>query len=615
MKTPLDNDPQAICAALQAMAITDNAQPSCGDVPIAVCQAARMSRDPRFDGKFFVGVLSTGIYCRTVCPAIAPKEVNVRYFDSAVKAAQAGLRPCLRCRPDSAPGSNPWKGTGTTLARAIGLIESGALVAKSSGEAALTVPQLADKLGISSRYLNKLFTAGFGTSPKQYALYRQLLFAKQLLHQTDLPITQVALAAGFNSIRRFNEAFKQALHLTPTQLRKHIEPAQRATTITDNMLVKNADAAMDGVNSAATTAPLQASSHVLTLYQYYRPPLNWQAMLAFYRVRAVGAMEWLTPESVENGEYGRSFAYGAMRGIAQLAHDAARYRIKVSITLTGDSPVGDLQLLIMDIRRMLDLDADMQQIEQVLTTAPQIGFCTPAQPDACSHILPRINMSQCAEQPFTVAPNIGTKAVPQANIVKQPLIQGLRIPGAGSLFEAVCRAILGQQVSVVQASKLLNQLVVAYGERFSLNGHHYVLFPTPEAIRSASLAELKMPGARKLALTALAAFICDHPQATVDDWLSVKGIGPWTIAYAKLRGLGEPNIFLDTDLIVKKRLLALAARSASLTASDVNKNTQGADNPDLTAQMDYATLSEQVKDAVTPWGSYLTFQLWHINPE
>lgn len=181
-----------------------------------ICREARISRDPRFDGKFFVGVLSTGIYCRTVCPAVAPKEENVRYFDSAIKAAQAGLRPCLRCRPDSAPGSNPWKGTGTTLDRAIGLIEAGAL----SGEHGLTVEALADKLGISSRYLNKLFTSGFGTSPKQFALYRQLMFAKQLLHQTQLPITQVALAAGFNSIRRFNEAFQQSLQLTPTQLRK-----------------------------------------------------------------------------------------------------------------------------------------------------------------------------------------------------------------------------------------------------------------------------------------------------------------------------------------------------------------------------------------------------------
>ncbi|MGL5359967.1 MAG: Ada metal-binding domain-containing protein, partial [Shewanella sp.] len=138
------------------------AAPRLAQLAASICREARMSRDPRFDGKFFVGVLTTGIYCRNVCPAVAPKEQNVRYFDPAAKAAQAGLRPCLRCRPDSAPGSNPWKGTGTTLARAMSLIEAGALAGKSSGEPASTVTQLADRLGLSRRYLHKLFTEGFG---------------------------------------------------------------------------------------------------------------------------------------------------------------------------------------------------------------------------------------------------------------------------------------------------------------------------------------------------------------------------------------------------------------------------------------------------------------------
>ncbi|MGL4222752.1 MAG: DNA-3-methyladenine glycosylase family protein, partial [Shewanella sp.] len=170
-------------------------------------------------------------------------------------------------------------------------------------------------------------------------------------------------------------------------------------------------------------------------------------------------------------------------------------------------------------------------------------------------------------------------------------------PGAGSLFEAGCRAILGQQVSVVQATKLLNLLVDAYGERFSLNGREYRLFPTPQAIRGASLDELKMPGARKLALNALAAFICEHPYASVDDWLEVKGIGPWTIAYAKLRGLGDPNIFLHTDLIVKKQLLASVAEQNGLDAQSLK-------------QLDYLTLCQRISADIAPWGSYLTFQLW-----
>ncbi|MGI2208895.1 Ada metal-binding domain-containing protein [Shewanella baltica] len=540
---------------------------SAGQLSASICREARMSRDPRFDGKFFVGVLTTGIYCRTVCPAVAPKEQNVRYFDSAVKAAQAGLRPCLRCRPDSAPGSNPWKGTGTTLARAISLIEAGALAGKSSGEPASTVTQLADRLGISSRYLNKLFTEGFGTSPKQYALYRQLLFAKQLLHQTQLPITQVALAAGFNSIRRFNEAFKQTLQLTPTQLRK--------TALTKAVKEQDIDSST-GFGEIDTLGEF-VPHYGLTLYQYYRPPLDWASQLAFYRLRAVTGMEWFTPQmshpqasdavqiadetyvsaeakADENGlEYGRCFAIGKMRGTVQIIHEPKLNRFKLAIALTEDSAVDELQLLVTEVRRILDLDADMQQIEQGLSTLPSLGLT-----------------------PFS----------------------GLRIPGVGSLFEAVCRAILGQQVTVVQATKLLNILVEAYGERFSLNGREYRLFPTPEAIREASLTELKMPGARKLALNALAAFICEHPEASVDDWLSVKGIGPWTIAYAKLRGLGDPNVFLHSDLIVKKHLLALYIKNNRLDET-------------ATAAVSYPQLCEQLSQHIAPWGSYLTFQLWH----
>ena len=507
-----------------------------------ICREARISRDPRFDGKFFVGVLSTGIYCRTVCPAVAPKEENVRYFDSAIKAAQAGLRPCLRCRPDSAPGSNPWKGTGTTLDRAIGLIEAGAL----SGEHGLTVEALADKLGISSRYLNKLFTSGFGTSPKQFALYRQLMFAKQLLHQTQLPITQVALAAGFNSIRRFNEAFQQTLQLTPTQLRKS---SLKST------------AKLEEGERTNKASPQEMPAHSLSLYQYYRPPLDWPAQLAFYRLRAVAGMEWFSEGANHDSndmmpqdtlEYGRTLQLEDIRAVVRIAHEAHLHRFKITLTLTPDSPLAGLQKLITQVRRILDLDADMQLIE---------------------HNLQRLT---------------DLKLIPKS---------GLRIPGAGSLFEAGCRAVLGQQVSVVQATKLLNLLVEAYGERFSLNGQEYRLFPTPQLIRHACLDELKMSGARKLALNALAAFICEHPEATADDWIRVKGIGPWTIAYAKLRGLGDPNIFLHTDLIVKKQLLATMGEQTGL-------------DTEAQKQLDYSAIVERISADIAPWGSYLTFLLW-----
>ena len=178
-----------------------------------ICQKARLSRDPRFDGKFFTAVKTTGIYCRTICPVHPPKEENVSYFASAIEAANAGYRPCLRCRPDSAPGSPAWKGVNTTLERAIKLIDAGALQEGS-------LPRLAERLGISDRYLRELFSKNLGVSPKTYALYQQCLFAKQLLQQTKLPVTQVALASGFSSIRRFNDCFMAQLKLTPSQMRK-----------------------------------------------------------------------------------------------------------------------------------------------------------------------------------------------------------------------------------------------------------------------------------------------------------------------------------------------------------------------------------------------------------
>ncbi len=178
---------------------------------------ARLSRDARFDGLFFIAVVSTGIYCRPICPAPSPKEENVRYYASAIEASAQGFRPCLRCRPDSAPGSPAWLGKETTFRRALSLIQEGSLQETS-------VPALAERLGVSDRYLRKLFTESLGCSPKQYALYQQILFAKKLLHETRLPISDVAFAAGFNSIRRFNDCFQQQLSLSPTQVRR--KPAE-----------------------------------------------------------------------------------------------------------------------------------------------------------------------------------------------------------------------------------------------------------------------------------------------------------------------------------------------------------------------------------------------------
>src|SRR5882762_1741989 len=166
---------------------------------LQVCSRARLSRDPRFDGKFFIGVLTSRVYCRSICPAPTAKEKNVRYYPSAAAAAEAGFRPCLRCRPECSPGTPAWLGTSNTVSRALRLINEGAL--ENGG-----VDILAERLGIGSRHLRRLFLQHLGATPRAIAHTRRLHFAKQLIDETSLPIGHLALVSGFGCVRRFNAA-------------------------------------------------------------------------------------------------------------------------------------------------------------------------------------------------------------------------------------------------------------------------------------------------------------------------------------------------------------------------------------------------------------------------
>lgn len=180
-----------------------------------VCYRALQSRDARFDGLLFVGVTSTGIYCRPVCPARTAMFANCRFFGSAAAAQEAGFRPCLRCRPETAPDLASWRGTSNTVSRALALITDGAL----DGDGAC-VEHLAERLGLGERQLRRLFLQHLGASPISVAQTRRVLFAKQLIHETRMPMTEVALAAGFGSVRRFNEIFRDLFHRPPSALRR-----------------------------------------------------------------------------------------------------------------------------------------------------------------------------------------------------------------------------------------------------------------------------------------------------------------------------------------------------------------------------------------------------------
>jgi len=470
-----------------------------------VCHQARLSRDPRFDGRFFIAVKTTRIYCRTICPAVAPKESNVVYYASAIEAASAGYRPCLRCRPDSAPNSPAWKGVSTTLERALRLIDEGELKSCS-------LSSLADHLGISDRYLRSLFKQHLGVSPKTYALYQQCLFAKQLLHQTTLPITQVALASGFNSVRRFNDSFRSTLQLTPTELRR----AGKA----------NKSGYSKGDSHGNSKAKNKAHSSLI-LKLYFRPPYDWAYVSQFLQRRAVDGLEWCG-----KNYYGRTIRWGDCEGQFTATYVGEKNRFDVEIELSDLRP---LKQLVNNIRRILDLDADIDAVDRQLQA--QVG-------DSLR------------------------------------LSKGLRLPGIWDVFEAGVRAILGQQISVVAAHKLVSLLVERLGDK--VDDNYY--FPKPEAIINNSLDFFKMPGARKQTLKDFAAYFSANGDANPDEWIKIKGIGPWTINYAKFRGLSDPDIYLAGDVAVKKAVRLLINDSL---------------------------LKESFDPAcVSPWRSYLTLHLW-----
>src|SRR6266545_153574 len=224
---------------------------------------AFQSHDARFDGRVFVGVTSTGIYCRPICPARCPKLENCRFFASAAAAQEASFRPCLRCRPEIAPDLAFWRGTANTVSRALALIADGALDGEDSD-----VETLAERLGVGGRQLRRLFQRHLGASPIAVAQTRRVLLAKQLIHETRLPMAEVALAAGFGSIRRFNETFQALFGRAPSALRR----------------------------SAAADVSSGPAGEVTMLLRY-RPPYDWPAMLAFLRARAIPGVEAVSGDS------------------------------------------------------------------------------------------------------------------------------------------------------------------------------------------------------------------------------------------------------------------------------------------------------------------------------
>jgi AraC family transcriptional regulator, regulatory protein of adaptative response / DNA-3-methyladenine glycosylase II len=293
-----------------------------------VCSRARLSRDARFDGKFFIGVLGSRVYCRSICPAPTAKEKNVRYFPSAAAAAEAGFRPCLRCRPECSPGTPAWLGTPNTVSRALRLIAESGL--DDGG-----VEGLADRLGVGSRHLRRLFIQHLGAPPSAVAQTRRLHFAKKLIDETNLPMSEVALSSGFGCVRRFNAAIRKIYKRTPTQIRR-----------------------------LSRLSGLQPENQYLFRLRY-RPPYNWDSMLRFLAARATPGVE-----AVEEGHYRRTISLNGSDGSLDVSLDEGNDALLVRVQF-GDPR--SLFLIVERLRAMFDLNADWAAIAPSLKSDPELA--------------------------------------------------------------------------------------------------------------------------------------------------------------------------------------------------------------------------------------------------
>ncbi len=297
------------------------------------CYRAMLTRDARFDGQFFIGVRTTGIYCRPICPARTPKLANVVFLPSAAAAQAAGFRPCLRCRPETSPDLAAWHGTAATVSRAMALIAAGAL-------AEGPVDALAARLGIGERQLRRLFRRHLGATPQAIAQTRRVLFAKQLITDTTLPMTEVALAAGFGSTRRFNDTFRTLYGRPPGRLRRA------------------------GVTETHASA--------IDLILAFKPPYDWDALIGFLAARAIRGVESVRPDS-----YTRSIALGGAVGTVTVRPAAGRAGLAATIRFPV---VTALPAIVARLRHLFDLGADPSVIGAHLATDPTMARLVAARP-------------------------------------------------------------------------------------------------------------------------------------------------------------------------------------------------------------------------------------------
>ncbi|MEU8397324.1 AlkA N-terminal domain-containing protein [Nonomuraea sp. NPDC048892] len=505
------------------------------------CYRAVSARDSRFDGRFYTAVTTTRIYCRPICPARTPASRNVRFYRHAASAEAAGFRPCKRCRPELSPGDPGWDLRGDLIGRALRLIDDGD--ADEQG-----IAGLARRLHITERHLHRLFVAELGVGPLAVARTKRLLLAKQLLTETALPVTEVAFAAGFGSVRQFNATMRETYGFTPSELRATSGPrtarstaglrttgstaASRTTGSTTGSRTADSTTgsrtagniptaatprahplvadlpirASESLPEAATAespgpAALPAGPVTLRLRLNRREPYDVDGIFAFLASRAIPGLEVAEPKS-----YTRAVPGGTITLSPRPDHIAL------------DVAVEDTRLLarvVARCRRLLDLDADPEAISEVLGQT-------------------------------SLAPLVAARP-------------GLRVPGTFDGFELAVRAVVGQQISVAGARTLLGRIVA----RAAAPGG---LFPAPTHLMETDLTGLGLTNRRIATLKELSAHLTEgridldggqDPAEAVAGLLEVRGIGPWTAGYIALRALRDPDAWPTGDLVLVKRMAAL----------------------------------------------------------
>ncbi|MGC9495795.1 AlkA N-terminal domain-containing protein [Streptomyces sp. WG7] len=454
------------------------------------CVRAVRSKDARFDGWFFTAVVTTGIYCRPSCPVVPPKPENMTFHPSAAACQQAGFRACKRCRPDTSPGSPEWNRRADLTARAMRLIADG--VVDREG-----VPGLAARLGYSTRQVERQLLAELGAGPLALARAQRAQTARLLVETTPLPMADIAFAAGFSSVRTFNDTVREVFALSPSELRTRVPQS-----------------------SVARTTP-----GALSLRLPFRAPLNPDNLFGHLAATSVpGVEEW------REGAYRRTLRLPYGHGIVALTPNPDHIACRLTL-----SDLRDLTVAISRCRRLLDLDADPQAVDDQLRTDELL------------------------------APLVD----------KAP---GRRVPRTVDEAEFAVRAVLGQQVSTAAARTHAARLVTAHGDAVDdPEGGLTHLFPSAAALAEVDPDTLAMPRTRRTTFTTLVSHLADGSLnlGVECDWaetrarlLALPGFGPWTADVIAMRALGDPDAFLPTDLGIRRAAaeLGLPSTPAALTA-------------------------------------------------